>query len=254
MKYLILFALLGLARGDCSGTTWDTCTGNCFWDNGVCYPISDGSPFTSYDNYDVEPEDLAELQKLQDAFNASAIQMKLSDNGGTTEARIYTVLSLDGNISNISYCDGNSWFYGGTIDECNESDESHTENIFLLAKQLELIVQTFDAVYENDFSNYTYYCSNDGKEYAEEMGGDLCDDLCGDLCTNPPTCPGNTPCTCIDEDGSCDDGDDDWGYITFAHPAGGADPCDVNSYDKTECCLTKTVAAEYINAQCCDCS
>ena len=27
-----------------------------------------------------------------------------------------------------------------------------------------------------------------------------------------PTCPDGEPCVCIDVDGSCDDGDDDWGY------------------------------------------
>lgn len=143
MKYLILFALLGLARGDCSGTTWDTCTGHCFWDNGACYTITN-SDFSPYDVYDVEPEDLAELQELQDAFNESAIQIKLSDNDGTTQARIYTVLELDGNISTISYCADDSWFDGGTIDACNKSAANHTENIFLLAKQLEMIVDTFD--------------------------------------------------------------------------------------------------------------
>ena len=131
---------LGLARGECSGTTWETCTGNCFWDNGRCYPISDNSPFTPYDDYDVEPEDLAELQELQDAFSENEIQMQTSDNEGTTEARIYTVLSLDSNFSTISYRADDSWFddetidEGETIDECNESGESHTESIFLLAK------------------------------------------------------------------------------------------------------------------------
>jgi hypothetical protein len=30
--------------------------------------------------------------------------------------------------------------------------------------------------------------------------------------TTPPTCPDGQPCLCIDVDGSCSDGDDDWGY------------------------------------------
>lgn len=32
-----------------------------------------------------------------------------------------------------------------------------------------------------------------------------------------------------------------------------ADPCDATSYDKTACCATKTLASEYIDAQCCTC-
>lgn len=30
---------------------------------------------------------------------------------------------------------------------------------------------------------------------------------------NDPMCPNGEPCICIDIDGSCDDGDDDWGWI-----------------------------------------
>ena len=30
---------------------------------------------------------------------------------------------------------------------------------------------------------------------------------------NNPMCPNSEPCICIDIDGSCDDGDDDWGWI-----------------------------------------
>ena len=30
---------------------------------------------------------------------------------------------------------------------------------------------------------------------------------------NDPMCPNGEPCICIDIDGSCDDGDDDWGCI-----------------------------------------
>ena len=175
MKYLILFALLGLARGDCSGTTWETCTGNCFWDDGYCYPISDDSPFTPYDNYDVEPEDLAELQELQDALSESAIQMKLSDNNGTTQARIYTVLELNGNISTISYCADDSWFDGGTIDACNKSAANHTENIFLLAKQLEMIVDTFDEMIVDTFDDDGCPEDTSGMTAAEYINAQCCD-------------------------------------------------------------------------------
>jgi len=53
-----------------------------------------------------------------------------------------------------------------------------------------------------------YYCSNDGEDYAKEMGGISCPEGPGVI----PMCPNDEPCVCIDVDGSCDDGDDDWGY------------------------------------------
>jgi len=56
--------------------------------------------------------------------------------------------------------------------------------------------------------DYTFYCSNDGEAYANDMGGILCPEGAGEV----PMCPDGMPCTCIDVDGSCDDGDDDWGY------------------------------------------
>lgn len=56
--------------------------------------------------------------------------------------------------------------------------------------------------------HYVFYCSNDGEAYANSMGGILCPDGAGVV----PTCPDGQPCICIDVDGSCDDGDDDWGY------------------------------------------
>ncbi len=53
-----------------------------------------------------------------------------------------------------------------------------------------------------------YYCSNDGEDYAESMGGILCPEGPDVV----PMCPNDELCVCIDIDGSCDDGDDDWGY------------------------------------------
>jgi hypothetical protein len=63
--------------------------------------------------------------------------------------------------------------------------------------------------YDNDGDDdYTFYCSNDGEDYAESMGGILCPEGPGVT----PECPNGESCVCIDVDGSCDDGDDDWGY------------------------------------------
>ena len=56
--------------------------------------------------------------------------------------------------------------------------------------------------------DYAFYCSNDGEDYAESMGGILCPEGPGVT----PECPNGESCVCIDVDGSCNDGDDDWGY------------------------------------------
>ena len=56
--------------------------------------------------------------------------------------------------------------------------------------------------------DYAFYCSNDGEDYAESMGGIMCPEGPGVT----PECPNGESCVCIDVDGSCDDGDDDWGY------------------------------------------
>ena len=58
---------------------------------------------------------------------------------------------------------------------------------------------------ELDFSEgyLEFYCSNDGEDYAEYMGGILCPEGPG----NVPTCPDGQSCVCMDVDGSCTDGD-----------------------------------------------
>ena len=62
---------------------------------------------------------------------------------------------------------------------------------------------------DNDHDDdYAFYCSNDGEDYAESMGGILCPEGPGVT----PECPNGESCVCIDVDGSCNDGDDDWGY------------------------------------------
>ena len=54
-----------------------------------------------------------------------------------------------------------------------------------------------------------FYCSNDGADYAEYMGGISCDAEDSTF----PVCPDGEDCFCVDIDDSCDDGDDDWGYM-----------------------------------------
>lgn len=47
-------------------------------------------------------------------------------------------------------------------------------------------------------------------------------------------------------------------YNIIAAPAGGAgdadDPCAQATYNKEACCASKTLAADYIDAQCCQCA
>ena len=65
-----------------------------------------------------------------------------------------------------------------------------------------------DGHHDDHDDDMIFYCSNDGDDYASQMGGIVCPE-------GPdvqPMCPNNEPCYCIDVDGSCEDGDDDWGY------------------------------------------
>ena len=78
--------------------------------------------------------------------------------------------------------------------------------IILFVVGASVIALNFDEIFREDGS--IYYCSNDGEEYAESMGGILCPEGPGVV----PMCPNDEPCVCIDVDDSCDDGDDDWGY------------------------------------------
>ena len=64
--------------------------------------------------------------------------------------------------------------------------------------------------YPQDMWDYIeYYCSNDGADYAYQMGGELCPDGHGIT----PVCPNGQPCICVDIDDDCFDGDDDWGFF-----------------------------------------
>ena len=63
--------------------------------------------------------------------------------------------------------------------------------------------------YDEDYSDVVYYCSNDGADYAYQMGGELCPEGYGIT----PDCPNGEPCICVDIDDDCFDGDDDWGYF-----------------------------------------
>ena len=76
--------------------------------------------------------------------------------------------------------------------------------------------------------NYIFYCSNDGEEYAEGMGGILCPEGPDVV----PECPNGEECVCIDVDGSCSDGDDDWGYMAVDDEMN-LDDFGISSWDST---------------------
>ena len=78
-----------------------------------------------------------------------------------------------------------------------------------------------------------FYCSNDGEEYAEMMGGILCPETEDGF---PPTCPDEQSCICIDVDGTCEDGDDDWGYFTGSSSSVHIITFDVDQYDTWMSC------------------
>ena len=75
--------------------------------------------------------------------------------------------------------------------------------------------------------DYAFYCSNDGEDYAESMGGILCPEGPGVT----PECPNGESCVCIDVDGSCDDGDDDWGYYADDDDGSDSDEPDDDGHD-----------------------
>ena len=82
--------------------------------------------------------------------------------------------------------------------------------------------------YDDDGDDdYAFYCSNDGEDYAESMGGILCPEGPGVT----PECPNGESCVCIDVDGSCDDGDDDWGYYADDDDGSDSDESDDDGHD-----------------------
>ena len=87
--------------------------------------------------------------------------------------------------------------------------------------------------------DYAFYCSNDGEDYAESMGGILCPEGPGVT----PECPNGESCVCIDVDGSCDDGDDDWGY--YADDDDGSDSD--NEPDMWMCDNGEEIPEDWVN-------
>ncbi len=100
--------------------------------------------------------------------------------------------------------------------------------------------------HDNDGDDdYIFYCSNDGEDYAESMGGILCPEGPGVT----PECPNGESCVCIDVDGSCDDGDDDWGY--YADDDDGSDSD--NEQDMFVCDNGNEIPMDWVNDGMDDC-
>ena len=96
--------------------------------------------------------------------------------------------------------------------------------------------------YDDDGDDdYAFYCSNDGEDYAESMGGILCPEGPGVT----PECPNGESCMCIDVDGSCDDGDDDWGY--YADDDDGSDSDNEPQEDMWMCDNGEEIPEDWVN-------
>ena len=126
-----------------------------------------------------------------------------SDGDGEVTASEYSDFLNASGVSGIEFSDVE------TMIETYDEDSSGGLNV----DELEVMFEETGG----DDDHYVFYCSNDGEEYANSMGGILCPEGAGVV----PTCPDGELCVCIDVDGSCTDGDDDWGYED--HGDGGHD-------------------------------
>ena len=126
-----------------------------------------------------------------------------SDGDGEVTASEYSEFLNASGVSGIEFSDVEAMI------ETYDEDSSGGLNV----DELEVMFEETGG----DDDHYVFYCSNDGEEYANSMGGILCPEGAGVV----PTCPDGELCVCIDVDGSCTDGDDDWGYED--HGDGGHD-------------------------------
>ena len=160
------------------------------WDDAVVIEVDDTLPRTSIPVWiDVQGEheficgsgEAIPIDWVDDGYPDCQDGSDESDNHGED------VMYLCDNGEEIPW----SWINDGYDDCYDGSDEA-----------------TFEGGVDDGDDDYAFYCSNDGEDYAESMGGILCPEGPGVT----PECPNGESCVCIDVDGSCDDGDDDWGY------------------------------------------
>ena len=160
------------------------------WDDAIVIEVDDTLPRTSIPVWiDVQGEheficgsgETIPIDFVDDGYPDCQDGSDESDNHGED------VMYLCDNGEEIPW----SWINDGYDDCYDGSDEA-----------------TFEGGDDDGDDDYAFYCSNDGEDYAESMGGILCPEGPGVT----PECPDGEYCVCIDVDGSCDDGDDDWGY------------------------------------------
>ena len=159
--------------------------------------------------------------------NQDLVSMSVeSDNGSATSSLTYEVMWGDAIVIEVDETLPRTsipvWFDSEIFDDVNDHDDhgdDDSEEMFPCDGGNTWIpwdwvndgyedCEDGSDEYDDGDDDYTFYCSNDGEDYAESMGGILCPEGPGVT----PECPNGESCVCIDVDGSCDDGDDDWGY------------------------------------------
>ena len=160
--------------------------------------------------------------------NQDLVSMSVeSDNGSATSSLTYEVMWGDAIVIEVDDTLPRTsipvWFDSEIFDDVNDHDDhgdDDSEEMFpcdggntwipwdWVNDGYEDCEDGSDEYDDDGDDDYAFYCSNDGEDYAESMGGILCPEGPGVT----PECPNGESCVCIDVDGSCDDGDDDWGY------------------------------------------
>ena len=203
--------------------------------------VSDGIPedavitITMSDNMESQTmtmeytEDGAEITStIHIDQNQDLVSMSVeSDNGSATSSLTYEVMWGDAIVIEVDDTLPRTsipvWFDSEIFDDVNDHDDhgdDDSEEMFpcdggntwipwdWVNDGYEDCEDGSDEYDDDGDDDYAFYCSNDGEDYAESMGGILCPEGPGVT----PECPNGESCVCIDVDGSCDDGDDDWGY------------------------------------------
>ena len=132
--------------------------------------------------------------------------------------KLFQILGLPDKNNHSS--NQNSQFDSHSSSQSNANSKSrfliNLGGFFLVPLLFFGFIITADMFIEDDWNYYgedaAFYCSNDGEEYAYDMGGISCPEGYGVV----PMCPNGEPCFCIDTDEDCFDGDDDWGYLYYS--------------------------------------
>ena len=132
-------------------------------------------------------EDEVWMQGFTSCLDQTAmLALMIAEMGGTEEQAECMAESLGDETENVA-----------ALFNMNEEPESDEAMMFLFA-----------------FMAAAMECGVDVMEGADlGLGEDDYESSASWETINDPMCPNGEPCICIDIDGSCDDGDDDWGWI-----------------------------------------